>query len=218
MKFNEKILYCRKKAGLSQEELAEKLGVSRQAISKWENGDSTPEISKLFLIAKTFGVSTDWLLSEDSVEDEYKKENDKTFESNAYTSQHAQGGDSWLDSIPGFIGRMLRRYGWLFGVYLAIIGTGLICMGGLARYMVRRMFSHSISDFMGGMFFGDSSFQTEIGMDSFFNGFGGHMNDAFLSISQNNPVYIMGTAFVILGFIMLIAGIITAVILKKKSK
>lgn len=40
MKLQEKILYCRKKAGLSQEALAEKLGVSRQAISKWETGGS----------------------------------------------------------------------------------------------------------------------------------------------------------------------------------
>ena len=47
MNLSEKILYCRKKAGLSQEALAEKLGVSRQAISKWETGfhldkDTTP--------------------------------------------------------------------------------------------------------------------------------------------------------------------------------
>ena len=43
MNLSEKILYCRKKAGLSQEALAEKLGVSRQAISKWETGESVPE-------------------------------------------------------------------------------------------------------------------------------------------------------------------------------
>ena len=61
MRINEKIVYCIKKAGLSQESLAEKLGVSRQAISKWETGDAAPETSKLLSIAKTFGVSTDWL-------------------------------------------------------------------------------------------------------------------------------------------------------------
>lgn len=41
MKLPEKILYCRKRAGLSQEELAGRLGVSRQAVSKWETGDIT---------------------------------------------------------------------------------------------------------------------------------------------------------------------------------
>lgn len=51
MNLSVKILYCRKKAGLSQEALAEKLGVSRQAISKWETGESVPELSKLVLLA-----------------------------------------------------------------------------------------------------------------------------------------------------------------------
>ena len=64
MNLSEKILYCRKKAGLSQEALAEKLGVSRQAISKWETGESVPELSKLVLLARAFDVTTDWLLSE----------------------------------------------------------------------------------------------------------------------------------------------------------
>ena len=43
MKLPEKILYCRKRAGLSQEALAERLGVSRQAVSKWETGEALPE-------------------------------------------------------------------------------------------------------------------------------------------------------------------------------
>ena len=65
MTISEKILYCRKRCGLSQEALAEKIGVSRQAISKWETGEATPELSKLALLAKTFGVTADWLISED---------------------------------------------------------------------------------------------------------------------------------------------------------
>ena len=64
MKLPEKICYCRKKAGLSQEVLAEQLGVSRQAVSKWETGEATPEVSKLPLLAQIFHVSLDWLLSE----------------------------------------------------------------------------------------------------------------------------------------------------------
>ena len=66
----EKIFYCRKKAGLSQEALAEELGVSRQAVSKWETGDAVPEIGKLVSLAKTFDVTTDWLLSEEEPEEE----------------------------------------------------------------------------------------------------------------------------------------------------
>ena len=47
MKLNEKIIYCRKKAGLSQLDLADLLGVSRQSVSKWETGESNPEITKI---------------------------------------------------------------------------------------------------------------------------------------------------------------------------
>ena len=65
MTLSEKIAYCRKRAGLSQEELAARVGVSRQAVSKWELGDASPDINKLLALAKTFGVTTDWLLSEE---------------------------------------------------------------------------------------------------------------------------------------------------------
>ena len=64
MKLNEKIYLCRKKAGLSQDALAERLGVSRQAISKWETGESVPDTGKLLPLANALGVSLDWLLSE----------------------------------------------------------------------------------------------------------------------------------------------------------
>ncbi|MDE6841813.1 MAG: helix-turn-helix domain-containing protein, partial [Oscillospiraceae bacterium] len=64
MKLNEKILYYRKAAKLSQEELAARVGVSRQAVSKWELGDATPEVDKLLALARAFGVTTDELLSE----------------------------------------------------------------------------------------------------------------------------------------------------------
>lgn len=57
-----KLYTFRKKAGLSQEELAEKLGVSRQAISKWECGESLPDVDNLITIAKVYGVSLDELV------------------------------------------------------------------------------------------------------------------------------------------------------------
>lgn len=61
MKLPEKILYCRKRAGLSQEALAERLGVSRQAVSKWETGEALPETGKLATLAAALGASVDWL-------------------------------------------------------------------------------------------------------------------------------------------------------------
>lgn len=59
---NERIAYYRKKCGLTQEELAEKCSVTPQAVSKWENGLTSPDISLLPHLAETFGISTDELL------------------------------------------------------------------------------------------------------------------------------------------------------------
>lgn len=64
MKFNENLKYLRKQAGLTQEQLAEKLDVSRQAITKWESGQSLPDIENLKEISYIFSVSIDSLVSE----------------------------------------------------------------------------------------------------------------------------------------------------------
>ena len=63
----DKIIDLRKKAGWSQEELAEKLGVSRQSVSKWEGAQSIPDMNKILQLSELFGVSTDYLLK-DSME------------------------------------------------------------------------------------------------------------------------------------------------------
>ena len=64
MTLAEKIFDLRKKNGWSQEELAEKCAVSRQSVSKWEQGISDPSTSNLFALAKLFGVSVEELLKE----------------------------------------------------------------------------------------------------------------------------------------------------------
>ena len=64
----EKIIDERKKNGWSQEELADKLGVSRQSVSKWEGAQSVPDLQRILEMSRIFGVSTDYLLKDD-VED-----------------------------------------------------------------------------------------------------------------------------------------------------
>lgn len=64
MKLNEKIKEYRKIFNLSQEQLAEKMGVSRQVITKWENEEGLPEIGNLKLLSKLIGISIDYLLDE----------------------------------------------------------------------------------------------------------------------------------------------------------
>ena len=66
MAMGEKIQQLRKGCGLSQEQLAEMVGVSRQAISKWETEQSIPEIDKVLLLSKAFSISTDELLGNDT--------------------------------------------------------------------------------------------------------------------------------------------------------
>ena len=61
----DKIILQRKKAGWSQEELAEQLGVSRQSVSKWEGAQSIPDMDKLLKMSRLFGVSTDYLLKDE---------------------------------------------------------------------------------------------------------------------------------------------------------
>ena len=65
MEFNEKIQELRKQKGLTQEELAESLFVSRTAVSKWESGAAVPEIDKIIAMSEIFGVSTDYLLKDE---------------------------------------------------------------------------------------------------------------------------------------------------------
>ena len=65
MKLGEKILEHRKKLGLSQETLGEKVGVSRQTVSKWEIGQTIPELEKMILLAKEFGTTIDELVKDE---------------------------------------------------------------------------------------------------------------------------------------------------------
>ncbi len=71
MKLSDKIIKLRKVNGWSQEELAEKLNVSRQAISRWENGTALPDVNNILQLSKLFNVTTDYLLNED-----YSSDND----------------------------------------------------------------------------------------------------------------------------------------------
>ena len=62
MELNERIKDCRLKAGLTQEQVAEAMDVSRQAVTKWENGKSAPSTEKLFKLAELFGTTVDLML------------------------------------------------------------------------------------------------------------------------------------------------------------
>lgn len=62
MNMADRILHLRKQKGFSQEELADRVGVSRQAVSKWESDQSTPDVEKIIIMSEIFEVTTDYIL------------------------------------------------------------------------------------------------------------------------------------------------------------
>ena len=71
MNVQEKLIQLRKSKGMSQEDLAEKIMVSRQAISRWENGTALPDATNILALSKLYGVTTDYLLN-----DHYESDDD----------------------------------------------------------------------------------------------------------------------------------------------
>lgn len=103
MALSEKLYTLRKKSGLSQEQLAEQLSVSRQAISKWESGTSVPESDKLIIISNYFKVSLDYLLKEDDEQQVTSENND---------SLQAADRTKWLLGIISCIGGIVCLIIW----------------------------------------------------------------------------------------------------------
>lgn len=77
MTLREKLIVLRDKAGISQMALAHQLGVSRQAVSRWESGDTTPSTDKLKALAKIYDVSLDWLCNDSDKDETTKSEESK---------------------------------------------------------------------------------------------------------------------------------------------
>lgn len=108
MKFNEKLIKLRKAAGFSQEELGNKLNVARQTISKWELGETTPEMDKLIKLSEIFNITLDELIKEG---DDLKKSNDTNSQ-----------------KLAGMIIKILKGLG-IFLIALFIISIILVIMG-----------------------------------------------------------------------------------------
>ena len=195
MSLSENIRECRRRAGLSQEALAERLGVSRQAVSKWETGESEPSLAGLCGLAETFGVTVDFLLSGQKAGDKASEKAESSSFSAPEMKENLAAPNtappSWVEAVPGVVGRMLRKYGWLYGVSLAVSGALFLALGALARYLSRAMFSSFMADPMWSELNGANAF---------------------------NPVSIMGGAVMIFGGILLVAGVVFAVLLKRYGR
>lgn len=243
MKLNEKIYVCRRKAGLSQEALAEKVGVSRQAISKWETGTAVPELDNIVTLSEVFGVTTDWLIK-DNKEDTDSETDDApsqdTEQQSEETHQSESVNDAWFESRLPFFKRFIKRFGWLAGVYIAVCSAGLTALGVIAKVIVSAMISgfskagDSVINSFGG--FGSSAPEIVVEGDipdevlaqiqqKFAGEYGSGVFDSFQSSSDamldtfasSNPVSIAANIMIFIGIIGIIAGVIIALWLKSKG-
>ncbi|MGN0577864.1 MAG: helix-turn-helix domain-containing protein [Ruminiclostridium sp.] len=127
MNFNEKLMELRRSKGLSQEQLGEMLGVTRQTVSKWELGSTTPEMEKLAAICDIFGITADELIRGESpkAEEEVLPQKEKP---RSLTSIHWE-----YKSNKSWRGLPLIHINIGFGAYKA---KGVVAIGNCAKGIV----------------------------------------------------------------------------------
>jgi len=121
MTFGEKLLELRRRNAMSQDVLAEQLSVSRQAVSKWERDEAVPEVDKVVRIAQVFGVTTDYLLMEES-----------QMPPKQIPQYHkVTNADNHGDRLERFI----RRHGYKGGYVMIALGV-VICLISLGLFLL----------------------------------------------------------------------------------
>ena len=110
MIFADKLILLRKKAGWSQEELADQMNVTRQSVSKWEGAQSVPDLEKMLRLSELFGVSTDYLLKDEIEEAEHIDSSDDT-PSLRRVSMEEANAFLCISDCPFDIGCNQREYG-----------------------------------------------------------------------------------------------------------
>ena len=125
MNIADRIQHLRKTKGLSQEELADKIGVSRQAVSKWESEQSTPDIEKIILLSDYFETTTDYLLKGIEPSNEFEKKWSAMIFSAAGTIVNVTG---LISAIVVWIEQQ-RVYAVGIGLIIMLLGTGIFITG-----------------------------------------------------------------------------------------
>lgn len=115
MMIGNKISFCRKKAGMSQEALATKLNISRQAVSRWEMGQAVPDTEKIIQLSKLFHVSTDYLLM-DEIEESLAEENPPNIQTDSTKEKRRH--------LRIYCGKCLLTVG-LVALAVTLIGAGV---------------------------------------------------------------------------------------------
>lgn len=138
MELGEKIALCRKKAGLSQEALADRLGLSRQAISRWETGAAVPDLSKIVELAKLFQVTTDFLLLPEQAEPEHAESAQSAAPSEQPVQKEVVFERSSLDPMV----ERRRKFRICFGVAAAVLGL----LTAIAALFLTQLYADSLTE------------------------------------------------------------------------
>jgi len=130
MTFSEKLTGLRRKSGMSQEQLADRLGVTRQSVSKWEGGTAMPELVKLISLSELFGVSVDYL-----VKDWLEEPDNPCGGSGEISSKQADRLEKKVDELTNYVKGRVYRYDSktrIFGLPLVSIRFGFVRNGKLS--------------------------------------------------------------------------------------
>jgi len=132
MTFGEKLQRLRQQAGMSQDALAERLHVSRQAVSRWERDETMPETDKVVMLADLFGVTTDYLLRKQTAETNRETETGAV---------HADDKHDWVDKLSRLAKTKGYLVGWVLIVWgamdlLGLLSTALMVNGFLFNFKV----------------------------------------------------------------------------------
>lgn len=138
MDFSEKLITLRRREGLSQEQLADRLGVTRQSVSKWESGAVMPELIKLITLSEMFDVSVDYLVK-DWLEEPGEAEPDTS--DSPFSAQQAARLEQKVDDLTRSINGSVYRYDSktrIFGLPLVSVRVGFLRRHRMAREDVAR--------------------------------------------------------------------------------
>ena len=129
--FAERILALRKASGISQEELAAGIGVSRQAVSKWEGAQSVPDVDKIMQLSEYFGVTTDYLLKGTASRGEQKTLNADTHRCTAMTMFYIATAINIIGVAASFARWYTCYDAYSVGIGIAVtaVGTGVFLAG-----------------------------------------------------------------------------------------
>lgn len=152
MELGKQIYELRKKANLSQEQLAEKVGVSRQTISKWELGETAPDIKQAQVLSQVFSVSLDELTGNDTKEVIYEKVSN-------------------TEKLAGLIIKVIKIWGIIILTCLIVAVVGIVLFG-FVRGEGSVEFENNVEKVTFTEVVGEETYIITIGSDGYFEGIG----------------------------------------------